>query len=898
MEMPVSLNADFIDQQYKKWKLDPSAVPSDWRQFFKGFEIGLAQAPDGDRLSIPETGGKQAGVEALIYRYRDLGHLLACMDPLSECPIEHPFLRLGEFGLSTDDLEKQFYAPGFTSQEHTSLKEIVRKLKNTYCRSIGVEYMHIQDPNERRWLQEKMESVENRPAYPNEVRRTISEKLLEAGLFERVLNTKYAGVTRFSLEGGEVIIPLLDHLVNHSSDLDVREIILGMAHRGRLNVQVNILKKPLWDIFAEFESCYDPGQMTGAGDVKYHNGYLADIQTRNGRNMKICLASNPSHLEAVDPVVVGMARARQEMIDPNNKEKVLPVLIHGDAAFAGQGILAETLGMSQLKGYTTAGTVHIIINNQIGFTTLPEEARSTRYSTDVAKMLMIPIFHLHGEDPEAAVHVAELATEYRNKFKKDVVLDVICYRKYGHNEGDEPYFTQPLMYERIKKRLPLYRSYANQLLEEGVMDQNGLETLEKELIENIEQEYGEVHGSACPFPEKIFYENTEQFHGKYSHQKVKTGISKKNLVDLAEKLRALPDGFSIHKKAARILDKRLVNVKNGTNIDWANAESLAFASILAEGLPVRLSGQDVGRGTFSQRHGVLVDTLTGDKYTPLENIGDSQGPVTIVNSPLSEAGVLGFEYGYSVIRPEGLTIWEAQFGDFVNNAQSMIDLFIVSGESKWNQLNGLVMLLPHGWEGLGPEHSSARLERFLQLCAEENCQVCYPTTPAQYFHLLRRQVKAGFRKPLIVMTPKSLLRLPAAVSKISDLTGGGFQSVIGDETKPESTRRILFCSGKIYYQLAASKDKKTSIVRIEQFYPFPGGELTRIVKKFKGVKQWVWVQEAPENMGAWWYLRPRLEKVTGSRLEYAGRPPASSPATGNPNVYKIEQTAIVDGLLK
>ncbi|MCP4686555.1 MAG: 2-oxoglutarate dehydrogenase E1 component, partial [Desulfobacterales bacterium] len=611
--------------------------------------------------------------------------------------------------------------------------------------------------------------------------------------------------------------------------------------------------------------------------------------------VRIYLVNNPSHLEAVNPVVQGVARARQDL-SGKGEERSLPVQLHGDAAFAGQGIVAETLNMSRLDGYRTGGTVHLVINNQIGYTTTPEDARSTRYSTDVAKMLLAPVFHVHGEDPEAAVHAAELALAYRNEFHKDVVIDLICYRRYGHNEGDEPYFTQPTMYERIRQRPSLDRVYEDALIEEGVIDKEAVKEMEKSIRGRLNAAYDEVHDSSCSFPLDRFFENWESFHGRFPHEPVKTGVERSRLVSLARKLNSTPGDFSIHPKLGRLLKKRMDAVEKGAGLDWANAEALAFASLLTEGLQVRLSGQDVGRGTFSHRHAALFDVKTGAKHVPLDHLGEGSARFQVYNSLLAEAGVLGFEYGYAMTDPGCLTLWEAQFGDFANGAQNIIDLFIASGESKWRRLNGLALLLPHGWEGLGPEHSSARLERFLQLCAEDNMQVCNLTTPAQYFHLLRRQMTAGFRKPLVLMTPKSLLRHPKAVSSLSDLETGVFQPVIDDPAGTGEGGRVLFCSGKIYYQLLQAREEKSrgdvAIIRVEQFYPFPGAQLKEAAEQRAGAREWFWVQEEPENMGAWGFVRPRLEEIIGTPLVYVGREPSSSPATGFPRIYKQQQAEI------
>ncbi len=895
-----TLNADYIESQYRLWKANPNSVTSDWQFFFKGFEFAAAgQSHSTLPTAVSAASQEQAKVECLIHRYRDLGHLLACMDPLTACPTAHPLLNLDAFELSTDDLEKSFFAGTLTPSGTAVLKEILAILRETYCRSIGVEYMHLQDPHERQWLQERMEPVRNRPQLSSEEKRHFLTKLCQSAVFEGFLNKKYVGVTRFSLEGGDGVIPLLDTVVNCSAQLGVKEIILGMAHRGRLNVQANILQKPAGDIFAEFENCYDPDQLMGAGDVKYHNGYLSDLKTQNGHAVRMFLVNNPSHLEAVNPVAEGIARARQEIIAGGDPKTVMPLLIHGDAAFAGQGIVTETLNMSQLMGYRTGGTLHLIINNQIGYTTLPEDARSTRYSTDVAKMLMVPIFHVHGENPEAIYQAARLATEYRNTFAKDVVIDLVCYRRYGHNEGDEPYFTQPTMYDRIRRRPSLNKLYAEQLLEEEVVSKEYVEAVEKEIEENLSAAYDDIHGSTCLFPQVHFFENWQGYHGKYDIAPIETRVDKKRIKALAQKINQMPDNFNLHPKLESLLKKRLEAVNKGVGIDWANAEALAFATLIDQGISIRLSGQDVGRGTFSQRHALLVDRQNGKEYIPLNHIDNPATPMFRVhNSLLAEAGVLGFEYGYSLARPEVLTLWEAQFGDFVNNAQSIIDLFLAAGQSKWERLSGLTLLLPHGWEGLGPEHSSARLERFLQLCAEENMQVVNPSTPAQYFHLLRKQALATYRKPLVVMTPKSLLRHPMAISGLNDLSSDHFNPVLDDPNRPRSPKKVIFCSGKLYYQLMMRRHdigvKGTAIVRIEQLYPFPENVLEPLLKKYKKAGEWIWAQEEPANMGAWQFVRHRLEEKIGAPLSYVGRQAAASPATGFPAIYKQQQAAVSD----
>ncbi len=898
MNLSESLSADFIEAQYRKWKSDPSSLSDDWQFFFKGFELAGKAGPAGSADADPEQALRQARVGALIHRYRDIGHLLACMDPLSACPTAHPLLDLDAFGLDVSDLDRTFAAPGLIEKTAAPLKEIVGRLKQTYCHSIGVEYMHIQDPGERRWLQARMEPVKNRSNITPADRTNLLNKLSAATLFEMFLNKKYVGVTRFSLEGGEALIPFLDALHRRAVESGCRELILGMSHRGRLNVLRNILGKPAEEIFSEFESCYDPQDLVGSGDVKYHIGYLTEHKMEDGTPLSLYLVSNPSHLEAVDPVVEGMARARQDIRAAGGEKAVLPVLLHGDAAFAGQGVVAETLNMSQLKGYRTGGTVHVIINNQIGYTTLPEDARSTRYSTDVAKMLMVPIFHVHGEDPEAVVHVARLAADYRYRFGKDVVIDLVCYRRYGHNEGDEPYFTQPTMYQRIRQRPSLSRVYGDGLVAEGVLSKADVEKMEQAVNAGLDAAYEEIHGATCLFPEPRFFPEWETISGSFTPDPVETAVGKKTLAKLAKRLAELPDGFTVHPRLKGVLAKRIEAVDSGEGIDWAGAEALAFGSLLNEGHTVRLSGQDVGRGTFSQRHSVLWDYETGQSHTPLNHLGTGEAAYEVFNSLLAEAGVLGFEYGYAVTRPQVLTLWEAQFGDFVNNAQCVIDLFIASGQVKWQQLCGLTLLLPHGWEGLGPEHSSARLERFLQLCANDNMQVANPTTPAQYFHLLRRQIKAPYRKPLILMTPKSLLRHPMAVSALKDLTHGAFAPIIDDVEARASAKKVIFCSGKIYYQLIVRQQQihaaDTAIVRMEMLHPFPEKALKAVIGRYKKATTWTWVQEEPENMGAWQFVRPRLAALLKKPLDYVGRNAAASPATGFPKIYKMEQDGIID----
>jgi 2-oxoglutarate dehydrogenase E1 component len=897
MTISDTFNADYIDEQFKKWKNNPKSVSTDWGYFFKGFEWASQDGIKADEGIVSKDHAMlQANVESLIYRYRDIGHLLACLDPLVACPMDHPFLDLSAFNLSEKDLDREFYCSAFFDTETATLKDIISALRETYCRSIGAEFMHLQDPEEREWLLERMEPIRNKPSFENDIKLRILQKLYEAALFEQFLNRKYPGQTRFSVEGADSIIPMLDSLLVQMAEQGCDEIILGMAHRGRLNVQTHVLNKTYEDIFQEFDQCYDPNSLTGSGDVKYHNGYMADIKI-NERNLRVLLVNNPSHLESVNPVVEGIVRARQFILEDDNKKRVLPVLLHGDSAFAGQGIVAETLNMSQLPGYKTGGTIHIVINNQIGYTTIPENARSTRYSTDIAKMLMSPIFHVHGENPEAAVHIIKLACDYRQKYHKDVVIDLVCYRRYGHNEGDDPYFTQPGMYERIKEQPPLYQIYEQELKNDGIISDEQLSEIEKNITEKLEKALDNARNQCHGFPVPKFFESWEGFHGHYSHDPLETGVSAEKLISFARQLNLVPEGFSVFKKLKGLLDKRLAAVESETGIDWGNAEALAFASLLTENMPIRLSGQDSGRGTFSQRQSVLTDIETEEKYVPLNNIGIKQAPYMVYDSLLSETGVLGFEYGYSLAQPKGLVIWEAQFGDFVNNAQSIIDLYIVSGEAKWQRLSGLVMLLPHGLEGLGPEHSSARPERFLQLCAHDNIQVCIPSLPSQYFHLLRKQAKVNYRKPLVILSPKSLLRHSLSVSSLKDLEEGSFQEVLDDPDPPVKATRVILCSGKIYYELLNRRqergDDDIALIRLEQYYPFPEQSLKNILSKYNKAKQWLWVQEEPSNMGAWNFVRHRLDQLMKKNFNYVGRDASASPATGFPKLYHKQQREIL-----
>ena len=896
-------NLDAIEAAYRRWQADPTSVDESWRLFFEGFELGS----DGAH-PLSAAGGDaqaQAAVVRLIQGYRDLGHFLARLDPLGEPRKIHPQLELSAFGLDENDLDRTFHAGNFLGLPQGKLREILAALKMTYCRTIGVEYLHIQDTGIRRWLQERMEPNLNQPQFSREKKLRILRQLYYAELFERFLHTRYVGQKRFSLEGAETLIPLLEAVVERAPDAGVREMVLGMAHRGRLNVLANILRKPYEEIFAEFEENYLPEWSDGDGDVKYHLGFSSDRRTPGG-NLHLSLTPNPSHLEAVDPVVEGRTRAKQARFGDRERTAGLPVLIHGDAAFAGQGLVAETLNLSALPGYTTGGTIHIIVNNQIGFTTAPADARSTVYCTDVAKMIQAPIFHVNGEDPEAAVYVAELALDFRQTFHRDVVVDMFCYRRHGHNEGDEPSFTQPLMYSKIRERPTLSEVFTEQLILSGDLTVAEHEAMVEKFQDKLqgaleEARAGSNHASNGQDPGY-----TGQWQGlgpAYSFTPVQTGVAREVLEEVAGALAQVPEQFHVHPKIARLLEQRREEVAAGQAVDWSLAELLAFGSLLLEGVPVRLSGQDSRRGTFSQRHAVLYDGRTGEPFSPLNALGPQQAPFQIYDSLLSEAAVLGFEFGYALDAPNTLVLWEAQFGDFANGAQVIIDQFIAASQSKWRRDTGLVMLLPHAYEGQGPEHSSARLERYLQLCAENNLQVCYPSSPAQYFHVLRRQVKRNFRKPLILMTPKSMLRLKAAASPLKDLVSGRFHEILDDPAAdPGRVQKIVLCSGKLYYELLDERAKdregqRIALVRLEQFYPFHEEAMRSILGRYRKAKEWAWVQEESQNMGGWSFVEPRLRALLNKDLDYVGRDASASPATGSRAIHLREQKELLEAAI-
>ncbi len=893
-------NLELLETYYQRFRRDPSSVEESWRNFFEGFELGVARQPSAgdycdDRL--------QTGVMRLIYAYRDIGHFLARLDPLSEPRTSHPLLELSMFGLSDADLDRTFDASAFKGLSRVTLRELVAALKDTYCRTIGVEYMHIQDTNIRRWLQERMEPNHNRPHFDRAKKVRILKSLHYAELFERFLHTRFTGQKRFSLEGAETLIPLLEAIVEMAPSTGVQEIVLGMAHRGRLNVLANTLRKPYEEIFAQFEENFLPESTDGDGDVKYHLGFSSDRVTLTGEKVHLSLSPNPSHLEAVDPVVEGRTRAKQLRFGDGDRKRGIPLLLHGDAAFAGQGLVAETLNLSNLAGYTTGGTIHVIVNNQIGFTTAPNDARSTTYCTDVGKMIQVPIFHVNAEDPEATVFVTELALEFRQAFNRDVIVDMFCYRRHGHNEGDEPSYTQPLMYSKIRSRPSLSTIFTETLIMSGDLTVDESEAMTKLFEDKLNQALDEVRTGPAQYPiMEGFSGHWRSLTNHYLHLPVETGVAEETLQFIAAGLNRVPENFVVHPNIVRIFKTRQQELQERKPVDWPFAELLAFGSLLLEGTPVRLSGQDSRRGTFSQRHSVLYDSRTGEPFSPLDALRPDQASFHAYDSLLSEAAVLGFDFGFSLDAPDHLVLWEAQFGDFANGAQVIIDQFIAASFSKWQRDSGMVMLLPHGYEGQGPEHSSARLERFLQLCAEDNIQVCYPSTPAQYFHVLRRQMKRNFRKPLILMTPKSLLRHKAAVSPVDDLVEGHFQEVL-DDTKAEPGRvnRVVLCSGKVYYDLLDLRNQNeaanVALVRVEQFYPFPEELLRKALQRYRKAKEWVWAQEESQNNGGWSFIEPRLRQM-GYNFEYVGRDASASPATGSAQIHKREQAELVDAAIR
>jgi 2-oxoglutarate dehydrogenase E1 component len=921
-------NAAFIEDLYEKFLRDPKSVEAAWAAYFsrvKGAANGeVAHTPIRERLmarvqSTPtqsggqsaESGGasaKQGAVSRLVQVYANRGHLVANLDPLGLQERAKPYvLDLEYFGLSDADLNTEFFTGSRNRAipERAKLKNILADLKFIYTDTIGAEFAHVSDTDERLWLQDSFQVERMQRRFTADEKKNILWQLTAAEGLERYLHTKYVGQKRFSLEGGDSLIPLLDDLVQQGGKAGVEEAIIGMAHRGRLNVLVNLLGKSPKDLFNEFEGQYDLAKLRGSGDVKYHKGFSSDLKTGSG-NVHVALAFNPSHLEVVNAVVEGSVRARQERRGDALGDKVLPVQIHGDAAFAGQGVIMETLQLSQARGFYTGGSVHIIINNQVGFTTSdPHDARSTLYCSDVAKMIEAPIFHVNADDPEAVCFVMRFALEYRMKFHKDVVIDLVCYRRHGHNEADEPAATQPLMYQVIRKKPTARQLYAEKLTAEGVLTAAEAAAMMEQYRDGLDDGKPQARAALGLIGNKYTVDWSEYLGADWS-EAVKTGVDMGRLRALGKAITAYPSDWVLHPRVLAIMQARERMVSGDLALDWGAAENLAYASLVQEGYPVRLTGQDSGRGTFFHRHAVLHDQATGRRYVPLQHLATNQPTFTVTDSVLSEEAVMGFEYGFSTTEPHCLTIWEGQFGDFCNGAQVIIDQFISSGEAKWGRLSGITLFLPHGYEGQGPEHSSARLERFLQLCAEYNMQVCVPSTPAQMFHMLRRQMVRPLRKPLIVMTPKSLLRHPLSVSRLEELAGSGFQPVIDeiDDLKPSAVTRIVLCSGKVYFDLLKSrrdvKSESVAIVRVEQLYPFPSDEYEAILRKYSNAREIVWCQEEPQNQGSWYQIRHRLQSKLSAKHEllYAGRAGAAAPATGIAALHEQQQKNLVTAALQ
>jgi len=956
-------NAVFIERLYAQYAADPASVDESWQEFFAALgdpalEVqreaagpswarpdwpptprgDLVSALDGDwgeavakteakiRAKVESRGVapseaqlRQATLDSLralmlIRAYRIRGHLAADLDPLAlRPPADHPELDPKTYGFTEADMDRPIFLDNVLGLETASIREIIALVKRTYCGTFALQYMHISDPEQAGWLKERIEGLGKEIAFTRKGRRAILNKLVEAEGFERFLHVKYTGTKRFGLDGAEALVPAMEQIIKRGGALGVKEIVIGMPHRGRLNILATVMQKPYRAIFNEFQGgSFKPEDVDGSGDVKYHLGTSSDREF-DGNVVHLSLTANPSHLEAVNPVVLGKVRAKQAQRDDHERRQVMPVLLHGDAAFAGQGIVAECFGLSGLRGHKTGGTIHIVVNNQIGFTTAPHNSRSSPYPTDIALMVEAPIFHVNGDDPEAVVHAAKVATEFRQKFGRDVVIDMFCYRRFGHNEGDEPMFTQPLMYQRIKKHKTTLQLYTERLVADGLIPEGEIEDMKAAFQARLNEEFD----SAPDYrPNKA-----DWLDGRWAglgredgeYQRGATAVPADTLRRIGMALSEIPDSVHPHRTVKRLFENRRAMVESGEGIDWAMAEALAFGSLLNEGYPVRLVGEDSTRGTFSQRHSAIVDQLTEERYFPLNHIREGQAHYEVVDSMLSEYAVLGYEYGYSLAEPNALVLWEAQFGDFANGAQILIDQFVSSGESKWLRMSGLVMLLPHGYEGQGPEHSSARLERYLQLCAEDNWIVANCTTPANYFHILRRQLHRSFRKPLVLMTPKSLLRHKRCVSKLEDMAeGSSFHRVLWDdaqygssttELRPDDEiRRVVMCSGKVYYDLLAARDEAGAddvyLMRLEQFYPFPALSLTKELARFKQAEV-VWCQEEPKNQGGWTFVEPNIEWVLGrigaatARPRYVGRRAAASPATGLASKHRAEQEALV-----
>ena len=933
-------NSAFIEDLYARYLDDPAAVDPSWRAYFDElgpetralFERSQAalqaryqESPRepqlGSGAEVVDLGGERARrliidhlrVVMLIRAYRVRGHLLADLDPLGLARNKHhPELDPKAYGFTEADLDREFFLDHVLGLEKATLRRILEILQQTYSARIGVEFMHIQDPDQKAWIQARMEGSHNLWRPNAEEKRELLDQLVEAEGFERFLHVKYPGTKRFGLDGGESTVPALEAIIRTSVDIGVDEIVIGMPHRGRLNVLANVMGKPYPAIFSEFQGAAVADDVLGSGDVKYHLGTSSDRELPDGGTVHLSLTANPSHLEAVNPVVLGKVRAKQTQKRDAERARVMGLLLHGDAAFAGQGVVHEGLEMSELRGFRTGGTIHLIVNNQIGFTTSPAYARSSPYPSDGARSVQAPIFHVNGDDPEAVVHVARLAAEFRQKFKKDVVIDLWCYRRHGHNEGDEPSFTQPLMYRTIAQHPTTRQIYTKRLVEEGVISEEDAQAL----YDAFQERMSAAHESAAGYKmNKVDWLEgawTGLTRAPEQYERGTTAVPLELIRDVGLAMTTVPESVHLHRKLERIIGERRKSIESGTDIDWATAEHLAFGTLLREGFPVRLSGQDSGRGTFSQRHAILYDQTTEERYVPLAHLHPEQAPFEVVDSPLSEAGVLGFEYGYSLADPNSLILWEAQFGDFANGAQVYFDQFISSGEAKWLRMSGLVCLLPHGYEGQGPDHSSARLERFLQLYAEDNIQVLYPSTPASYFHALRRQMHRGFRKPLIVMTPKSLLRLRQCVSSLGEMgPGSSFHRVMYEKPPSEAdheVKRVILCSGKVYYDLFARRQELgledvVALIRLEQLAPFPDRVLAEELVRYSKDAQVIWCQEEPRNMGAWSFVAPRIEAVLGdvgmrqTAPVYAGRRAAASPATGLYRQHVKGQATLVEAAI-
>ena len=925
-------NSSFIEQMYLRYVKEDPSLPESWRDYFSDLNedvksiIKEIEGPSWIRKNLDENtrDDNSSTLEkqkidsikaiALIRSYRIRGHLIANLDPLGMMKREYLHeLHPSDHGFKKEDYERKIYLSSYLDTSYSTIKDIMFKLRRVYCATIGAEYMHISDPVEKIWFRERMEKNENQINFTNKGKKAILKTIIKAEGFEKYLAKKFIGTKRFGLDGGEALIPALEQIIKRGGQLGAKEIKIGMPHRGRLNVLANVLQKSYKKIFNEFVGELDAKSEESAGDVKYHLGASSNREF-DGNSVHVSLTDNPSHLEAVNPVVLGQVRAKQFFHKDKERKEVIPILIHGDAAFAGQGVVAECFAMSGLKGHNTGGTIHIIVNNQIGFTTSPRFARSSPYPSDLGKIVEAPILHCNGDDPEAVVHCAKIAIEFRQRFKKDVVIDLICYRRFGHNEGDEPTFTQPLMYKKIKSHPTTLNIYSKKLIKENSITEEEFESEKSEFNDLLEDQFKSAKDH---HPKIDWFEGT---WSRYRPQKGKdkignTGVQKNELIEISKKIHSLQENLKIHKTIKRIFENRHKSILEEKNIDWSTAEALAFGTLLKEGFPVRLVGQDSGRGTFSQRHSVLRNQEDNSRYIPLNNISNKQQNFEIVDSFLSELAVLGFEYGYSLVEPETLTIWEAQFGDFANGAQVVIDQFIASGERKWNRASGLVMLLPHGYEGQGPEHSSARLERFLQLSGQENLQIVNCTTPANYFHVLRRQIHRDFRKPLIIMTPKSLLRNKLCISNLEDFSKNkSFHRVLKDHSyfdndkficlkKDSDIKKVIICSGKIYFDLLKAREtiRRNDIVliRVEQLYPFPVKSLVKEIKNYRKNASFFWCQEEPKNMGAWSSVRDYIQwtldyiEANNNKISYIGRDPAASPATGYAKRHISQQEEII-----